>query len=124
MQEKNRSSGQAYLVLREDKSVGDDHIFPPSSGKDYHLCNVFWCERLAVTKFERSIDGHKVKITHPSKGNLRINSICLRLVPVKSHNGEFLFVKISRLACVSAACSRAMYGADFLPSRLDPDQSQ
>lgn len=42
-------SNMAYLVAREDQSIGDHNILPPASGEDNDLGDVVGCEWFTVT---------------------------------------------------------------------------
>lgn len=42
-------SSVAYLVAREDQSIGDHNVLPPASGEDNDLGDVVGCEWFAVT---------------------------------------------------------------------------
>jgi hypothetical protein len=43
--------GEAYLVVREDQSISNDHILPPACSENDHLRNILGGERLAATGY-------------------------------------------------------------------------
>lgn len=101
-----RRKQRAYLVAREDQGIGNNNVFPPTSGKDDDFSNVLGCKRLAVTT-TISLCSCCGLI------NLRIDRIGLALISVEANKGEFL--------ALSALLSSAMHN---LQSRPDQGQSQ
>ena len=76
----------AYLMVWVYQSVGNDYVFFPSSCEDDHLCNVIWGQWITP-----SMAQHISTVVLENAEYVRIDRICLRLVPVEPDNAELSF---------------------------------